>query len=66
MLEPQSHAPEPLDSLPPGSVHGLSDDDDDLLTLGKPPSLGPDDPSELGPEFVGHVRCEENMQEQYV
>ena len=59
MLEPQSHAPKPLDSLPPGSVHGLSDDDDDLLTRDIPHSLGPDAPSELGPEFVGHVRCEE-------
>ena len=65
MLEPQSHAPRPLESQPSGFVPDASDDEDQR-TQDIPPTVGYDAPSELGPEFVGHVRCEEDMEGQYV
>ena len=41
-------------------------DDEDPRTPDIPPKVGTGAPSELEPEFVGHVHCEEEMEDQSV
>ena len=65
MLEPESRAPRPLESRHSSSLPDVSDDEDQR-TRDIPPAVGHGAPSELEPEFVGHVHCEEDMEDQYV
>ena len=59
MLEPESRAPRPVESQQSSSLPDASDDRDQR-TRDMPPTLGSSAYSELEPEFVGHVHCEEN------
>ena len=63
MLEPESRAPRPAESQRSSPFPDVSDDEDPR-TPDIPPTVGTGAPSELEPEFVGHVHCEEEMEDQ--